>query len=277
MKRIYGKLKGKGLSRLFPTNFFAKLAVRNMEGDYTANVQGFKMTVPIRQAHGMVLYLKGIYEPAVTKFVKFFLREGMNFVDVGACLGYYSLLASHIVKTRGIVLAFEPETENLAYLYENISFSSYNNIVVNEKAASDKVGKMVLNVSKHIGCHSLLYSKLSGHDDFTIQPQNVETVPVDRCIDRIDMIKIDVEGWEYFVLKGIESFLSLNDYSITVIMEHCPSLLQENPEIGAKLMEFLDSFAHKIYVIDPKKNKLQPHSVEEIGALNERVNLIWMS
>lgn len=276
MKRMYNKLKGKGFSRMFPTNFFAKLAVRNMTGDITAKVQDFRMIVPIEQAHGMVLYLKGIYEPVVTKFVKFFLQEGMNFVDVGACLGYYSLLASHIVKEKGRVVAFEPEMENLSYLYENITFSKYNNIQVIEKAASDKVGEMPLNVSKHIGCHSLLYSELSGHNGLQSM-QIVKTIPVDKCIDRIDMIKIDVEGWEYYVLKGIESFLGRNDHSITVIMEHCPSLLKENPEIGAKLMEFLEYFAHKIYIIDPKKKKLQPHSVEEIGELNKRVNLMWMS
>jgi len=274
MLRIYKKLSGKGLSRYFPTNYFARKAVRNMTGDVKADVQGFKMIVPVEQDHGMVLYLKGIYEPAVTKFVKKFLHSGQTFVDVGACLGYYSLLASQIVGPKGRVLAFEPNEQNLIYLYRNVFFNNNKNIRIRCAAASDKMGLANLNISEHhIGCHSLLHSKLSGHKD---KVQLVPTIPIDKCIDRIDMIKIDVEGWEYHVLKGMESFFAKNDNSIIVFMEHCPSLLEETNLIG-DLADFLLHYAENIAIIDEKKKKLQFVQDEQIFTIKDRVNLVWWS
>ena len=273
MKKIYGKLKGKGLSRFFPTNFFAKLAIRNMKGDHTVNVQDFKMTVPIKEPHGMVLYLKGVYEPAMTNFINLYLREGQNFVDVGACLGYYSLLASHIVKDTGKVLAFEPEWTNLTYLEENVGYSKYKNIEVIQKAASDRVGEWPLNISDHIGCHSLLHFDLT-HSKNPLT-QITTTIPVDQCIDRIDMIKIDVEGWEYYVLKGIESFLALNENKITVLMEYCPSLLNENELMKGSLLELLKLYAVSIFILDDITCELKKITVDELLHLKERVNLVW--
>lgn len=271
-KKIYRLLSGKGLSRWFPTNYFARKAVRNMTGDVTADVQGFQMIVPIEQTHGMVLYLKGIYEPALTKFIKFFLKPGMTFVDVGACLGYYSLLASEIVGKLGKVIAFEPDYDNFMYLGRNVARNKSKNIFSHNKAASNKKGKMTFHISDHIGCHSLLHSKLSGH----IHHEEVPTVRIDQYIDHIDVIKIDVEGWEYYVLKGVESLLADPNNNMIIFMEYCPALLKENPQLWGNLMEFLDRYTIKLAVIDEISQSLRWVDVEDLYDYDDRVNLmVW--
>lgn len=272
IKNIYKKLSGKGLSRWFPTNYFAHKAVRNMTGDVTAQVQGFEMIVPVEQDHGMVLYLKGIYEPAVTKFIKFFLQPGMTFVDVGACLGYYSLLATQIVGESGRVVAFEPNTANWKYLYQNYKLNGLDTMSILKLAASDKEDKVLLNISDHhIGCHSLLRSELSGHGDTT---EHVYSVRLDKALDHIDIIKIDVEGWEYYVLKGMESLFADPNNNIIVFMEYCPALLKENPQLWGNLMEFLDRYAYKMAIIDELTQALRWVDIEDLYDHDDRLNLM---
>jgi len=273
MLKLYRRLAGRGLSRWFPTNFFARKTVRNMTGDVYAQVQGFQMKVPIEQDHGMVLYVKGIYEPAVTKFIQFFLKEEQTFVDVGACLGYYSLLASQIVGEKGRVLAFEPEMTNFDYLYHNVALNDCQNVRILNCAASDQQGLANLHISnRHIGCHSLFYSKRSGH---TQNARVVDIMPIDKCIDRVDMVKIDVEGWEYYVLKGMESFFQKSENPIIVIMEYCPSLLQENLLLWENLLAFLTRYATKTAVIDEKHKRLQDVSPHQLRELEDRVNVLF--
>jgi len=137
------------------------------------------------------------------------------------------------------------------------------------------MGLANLNISEHhIGCHSLLHSELSGHKD---KVQLVPTIPIDKCIDRIDMIKIDVEGWEYYVLKGLESLLVKNENSILFFMEYCPSLLEDNLQLWGNLVDFLENYANKIAIINEKKKKLQFIKTDELNLIKERINLIWWS
>ena len=118
---------------------------------------------------------------------------------------------------------------------------------------------------------------------FYFHPKNkdesriVNTVRIDQCIDRIDMIKIDVEGWEYQVLKGIESFLVPNDNPIHIFQEYCPSLLKQNLQTWGNMMEFMDHYAHKITIINEKTKQLQFITIEQLNSLKERTNLLWWS
>lgn len=276
-RKIYQKLAGRGLGRWFPVNFFANLAVKNLTGDYIAKVHDYEMIVPIKEPQGYVLYLKHNYEPVVTKYIKKFLHEGRTFVDVGACLGYYSLLTSGIVGPKGRVLALEPDLKNYSYAHDNIMMNDFtDNIHLIEAAASDKKGKANLNISEHnIGCHSLFKSKLSGHTD---EVAIVPTVRIDEVIDHVDMIKIDVEGHEYQVLKGMSRLFDNNDNDMIIIQEFCPRLL--NNDALKDLMTIWERYAHNLFVIDEKKKKLKPTCPEnlfQIGLsdMKEGINLIW--
>ena len=96
------------------------------------------------------------YERATTDLLKDLLHPGMIFVDVGANIGYFSLLAANLVGTEGTVYAFEPEPGNHELLRKNIELNSYSNIVMIQKAVSNKSGSAPLFLSAlDSGSHSL--------------------------------------------------------------------------------------------------------------------------
>jgi FkbM family methyltransferase len=142
-----------------------------------------------------------MYEPAMVKLLINLLRDGMTFCDVGANIGIFTLLAARLVAPHGRVIAFEPEPKNAAILKKNIAINQYNNIDVIEKAVSETPGTCEFHLSDFSGCHSLFPGNLKPQGQTLL----VETVRLDSIpgMDRVDVMKIDVEGAELFVLRSL--------------------------------------------------------------------------
>jgi FkbM family methyltransferase len=143
------------------------------------------------------------YEPQTLTFIQRHLASGGVFVDVGANIGGYTVRAAK----RAYVYAFEPEPRNFNLLRLNIKLNKLqNNVKSFQVAAGPHLGKVTLALSNYHGRHSLLH---------TIKTTNYPTIDVDMTPldlilaneDRIDIIKIDVEGAEPLVLKGAREVL----------------------------------------------------------------------
>jgi FkbM family methyltransferase len=136
------------------------------------------------------------YEPQTLTFIQRHLASGGVFVDVGANIGGYTVRAAK----RAYVYAFEPEPRNFNLLRLNIKLNKLqNNVKSFQVAAGPYLGKVTLALSSSHGGHSLLRSRIK---TTTI---DVDMTPLDLILaneDRIDLIKIDVEGAEPLVLKG---------------------------------------------------------------------------
>lgn len=103
-----------------------------------------------------VLHL-GEYEPMETRLVRERLQEGDVFLDVGANIGWYTVLASPRVGAGGKVIAFEPDPANAAMLRRNVEANGLTNVVVEEKALSNEPGKLKLFLDrKNLGRHSVV-------------------------------------------------------------------------------------------------------------------------
>lgn len=94
------------------------------------------------------LLVKGVYEPKTTSLFKKVIREGDIVVDVGAHIGYYTLLASRLVGDTGKVYAFEPEPRNYDLLLKNLELNNVKNVVAIKKAVSNKKGTLKFYLSK---------------------------------------------------------------------------------------------------------------------------------
>lgn len=194
------------------------------------DIQGFKLFINPQDA-GIAPYLisYGVYEPLETKLFLEKLRPGMVVIDVGANIGYYSIMASKNIGPLGKVLAFEPEENNFKLLLKNIEINECKNIILVKKAISDRDGFSELFIHRdNLGMHSLV-SDSSQNGPIR---QNVETITLDAFIEqniknsRIDIIKIDVEGAEGRVLKGAKALLEMQ--APCIFIEFCYSRLQ-NP------------------------------------------------
>jgi len=145
------------------------------------------------------------------------LRPGMTVMDVGANLGQFTLFAAARVGKRGVVHTFEPASETYAGLTRNIELGrgKLARIVPNRAAVTDTPGKIELHefageYSVWNSMHAHTMKVLVDGTLRTVQPSRVEQVPAvtldDYChrhgIESIDLLKVDVEGWEVSVLLG---------------------------------------------------------------------------
>jgi FkbM family methyltransferase len=174
-----------------------------------------------KDSHLSKMIYKG-FEKDETEFLCKVLRTSDYFIDIGANIGMFSLFASNLVGDKGKVFAFEPSLKTFQRLQENVAINNFSNIIPVNKGVSNKPGSLELYVSD------------LGYDAWnSFAPPNIDknfgviTVPVttldnflnDNAIDKskITLIKIDVEGWEKFVLLGASNFL--NNYSPTLMIE----------------------------------------------------------
>jgi FkbM family methyltransferase len=175
---------------------------------------GIRMHAEFREAIGMTLLLGEMYEPALTQRVAANLGRGGVFVDVGANMGYYTLLASRLVGNDGLVLAFEPSHANLAQLGKNLMLNGCQNVLVFSEALSDcaRVAKLSLPWVFNSGVCSLGNGPSSGLSEsgrFTLTPtRRFDDVVASIGLDRpVSVVKIDAEGHEPQVVRGMEKLL----------------------------------------------------------------------
>ncbi len=183
-------------------------------GDFKMQIQGERVNdvITLFMAHGN-------YEPATTRAFKNILKNGDIVVDVGANIGYFSLLSGTLVGEKGCVFAFEPEPNNLQSLKQNIKLNSLHNILPLEFAISDYLGKAEFHVSTNDPAHSLIKTKVHSSSI---------TVKVDRLdnfmeFSKVNLIKTDTEGNELAVLRGAENLIRRSP-EINLIIEVNPDL-----------------------------------------------------
>lgn len=152
--------------------------------------------------HGFLFDGAQVHERYTEVLLQRTLRLGDVFVDVGANVGYYSRIAARLVGADGHVHAFEPLPAAVALLRKNTA--SLDNITVWDLAASDQRGTAWFSVQRR-GDTSSLGKNVTAREHLTVA---VDTL--DRALarwPRVDMIKIDVEGFEYEVLRGAANLL----------------------------------------------------------------------
>jgi FkbM family methyltransferase len=138
-----------------------------------------------------------------------FIRPGMTVVDIGANQGLYALLFGHLVGPKGRVFAFEPAPELFDSLEGNCRRNKAHNVHVHNLALGSESGTLMLCRSRvNAGDNRLAKSKRM--DWFKEVPVRVTTLDQILGPTRVDLVKIDVQGWELEVLKGMDQLLRTN-------------------------------------------------------------------
>lgn len=190
--------------------------------------------------------INGSFEKDIVRFVKRNLKKNMTFLDVGANVGFYSFLASSIVGDNGKIIAIEPNLENVKLMYMTMVENSYKNIKLLPLAAGDENGFMLLNVSYSNGTTSKNINSKSMFLNSIIVP----SLKLDNIInEKIDFMKIDVEGAEFMVLNGLKHNLEI--YKPIIISEFSPNSMPGISGVtGIEYLDFIRTFGYKIYIID---------------------------
>lgn len=218
------------------------------------------------------------YEKYQTELFKRIVKKGMVVVDLGANIGYYTLIAAKLVGEKGKVFAFEPEANNYALLERNIAINGYKNVVPVQKAVSNSMGTTTLFLSPdgNRGWHRI-YKSQDGWDSVEIEMVTLGEFFKDKE-DSIDVIKMDVEGAEAAVLEGMSQEQKTND-KLIIFTEFSPSSLEKLGTSPERYLNELIKYGFKLYRIDEKKEQIEAvdfDSVMQICAGGKYTNLLCL-
>lgn len=252
-KRISRPFWGKGIYLKFP--FISRIydyvyRFLNPEGSILLNINGLKIYAEGKSGIAKLLGVKGTYEEETTKLFSEILKEGMTVLDLGANIGYYSLLAGKQIGEKGKVFAFEPWHESFSLLQKNIEVNGFKNIIPVAKAVSNQCGRQKLFLSNDPLEHHL--GRESGSKFIEIDVTSVDEFMEGRNIP-VDLVKMDVEGAEMNVLEGMAETISKSPH-IKIITEFVPEHLELNNCSPSAFLEKLFSYGFKLYVINDEKH-----------------------
>lgn len=188
------------------------------------------------------LLLDGYFEAGLTNYIGANVHEGMNVVDVGANIGYFSVLLGYKVGNAGKVTAYEPNTKVHQLLLDNLTLNEHKkNAVVHKKGVYSKSDELTFHVSERFQGNSSIKEHSDRYlDDFKsdeFSELTIKTVALDEeNLGFIDFLKIDTEGGEYHVFKGMKNILD-NKQVATVVFELNKSMLQEDIEPFYELLK----------------------------------------
>lgn len=207
----------------------------------------------------------GIYERTETTLIGSILKEGQVFVDVGAHIGYYTILAAKIVGEKGAVYSFEPEPDNFKVLNRNIVDDNLTQCHAYQATLSGRSGISRLYLSKvNSGDHQSFYTP-------DRESVDVIAITLDRSMSRINkeinFIKIDVQGWECSVLRGAYRTLK-HPSNVKLLIEYYASGLKMAGSSGSELLTLLRMFGFTICV--KEKSGWHPKSDDEIRSIYPR-------
>jgi FkbM family methyltransferase len=180
-----------------------------------------------------------VKEDATTEFVKSFLRPGMTFVDVGANVGYFTLLAASLGAS---VVAYEPTPTVVKRLRENIALSGFDSVTVVNAAVADKRGILHLYQSPNDPEANNLFG--DGDDPVKVRAVSLDDDLADHGVQKIDLLKIDAEGAEPLVLIGAARLLRSNS-APTIIIEVNPVSLRSANSVPAAVISSLESSGYR--------------------------------
>lgn len=219
------------------------------------------------------IFLYGVYEPFMLDLFSSHLKAGQTFIDIGANIGQHSMYAASIVGETGSVHAFEPIPSLYEQIQDSIKANAFEEIVHAHNCAlgeEEKVEKLF--VSKNKGGSSLV------NDDETQERISVHIKNGDKelsAIPNIDVIKIDVEGYEYEVLRGIRQTLTTHRPIIFIEFSGNFYYTQGNNN-GANILKLLRDLGYELFDIEDNLTKITDDVLfdETISKTRVQTNLL---
>jgi FkbM family methyltransferase len=194
---------------------------------FVRKVQGSRMYLDLGdEGISRDLALDGIRELESTKILGKFIRKGDVVADIGANIGYYALMEARIVGKDGLVYAIEPSPSNFRNLKKNIGMNDYGNLQAFELAIGDKKRKARMYMSSHSNLNSLVVQKNKKIErSIDIQLQTLDGFLKGRA--RPTFLRMDVEGYEYNIIKGSKELLGSKN-RLVIFMEIHPHIMSRD-------------------------------------------------
>lgn len=244
----------------------------------TLQVQGLDPQ-PVLYVHGVEdrhvsrrIRQSGIWEPYETSLMLELLPPGGVFLDVGANIGYFSILAAGHMGPRGQVFAFEPGPENFRLIQRSAAANDLEgriHAVEAGLAAADGAARLFLS-EDNLGDHQI-FSTGEGRSSTGIRLLNGANYLRSK-LERIDLVKIDTQGSEYGVVEGLLPLLQ--SLSPAILVELTPLSLRQCGSSGRALVELLARLDQSIWIVDHIGHALEPCAPDELARWCDDVDAV---
>lgn len=224
---------------------------------------------------GRHIYKYGSFEETATRMLaeQVHLGPGEIALDIGANIGWYSVLLDRLASRGASVLAFEPDPLNFRLLQENLALNATTKVEAVQNAVADVNSTMRLYLydTKNLGRHSLLPINQG-------QFVEVKTIAIDAFLaergcrpEQVKFIKMDVEGYELFVLKGMPQLLQTVPL---IFMEFSPETMRRNQIDPHELLRVMSHNGFSPYAAE--REELQQVQLSDLETSGSSRDLIWL-
>jgi FkbM family methyltransferase len=214
----------------------------------------------------LLLSVNGVYEETEARLFEQCIRAGDVVVDIGAHIGYYTLLAARAVGDTGHVYAFEPERGNYALLAANVAANGYaGRVTTVNKAVMAESGELRIFVSPdNAGDHHVYAVSDDDRPSYAIEGVALDAYFGGRPDRTVNVIKMDVQGTEPSALRGMRDLLDANE-RVLFFTELAPPSLRDAGSSPAEYVEALADAGFELHVIDEEAGTVTLTSPSELA------------
>jgi FkbM family methyltransferase len=209
---------------------------------------------------------QGVWEPFETSVMLGLLGAGDGFVDVGANLGYYTVLGARRVGPSGWVAAFEPDAENFRLLQSNVAANGLANVTALRAAVAERAGEDALYVAADNRGDHRLYAT----PEEPRPRQTVPTVTLDASLPpgrAPRLVKIDAQGAELRIFQGMSALLRERGSGLRIVTEVWPYGLRNAGSSHGALLALLSGHGLRAALLDEATQRLAPIAYDELERL----------
>lgn len=216
----------------------------------------------------------GFCDVEIAQNIRRFLSKSGIFIDVGAGVGYFSAIASEIVGDSGQVHCFEPFPPNIAAIKKMIRSKPNSNIILNAYAlgSDDAVHPYYIEKFENRTATSMVEGFINMEnisEKVEVKTQRLDQYLEQKDIKQVSLIKIDVEGYEYLVLRGLEGYFQSNANRPPIIVEITPRACLSLGHTLSEFYNYMGDYGYQAYnIFNPKRRK-------DIRLIHETMDVIF--
>lgn len=221
---------------------------------------------------GMAIARERRYEPYVTAEIRRLLAPGNTFVDVGANIGYFTMLAAHLVGPAGHVVAFEPKPDNCELLRRSLSENGFEQVRLFPVAVAETSRAFTFSSGGADSNARIMRDEEVADQDFALP--TFEAVTLDETLadeERIDLIKMDIEGAEPRAWQGMQKIVKR--YQPTLILEFSPAFIRTTSGSDPRSFAAALTEVYDLHILQRDGGKRSVSSVGDLIQTQERSGL----
>ena len=218
----------------------------SLVGDLSVEFDGLVLSGSVAHGSHLQSVKQGRYEPFTTRFFKRLMGPGKLVLDIGAYVGYYTLLAA---KAGAKVYSFEPNPASFKYIVRNAQANGFQErVIAVPKAVSDKNAMVSFFLSRD---QSSLFHRSSGFEEVVVECARLDDLLSNEEV--VDFIKMDVEGAELHALQGMEQTLARAGDGLCMVVECNPRKLRSAGSSAGALLDRLKALGFIVRGVDRRR------------------------